>query len=417
MPLWKQFGVSLALAVTGVAFAVKSWLRGNPARNWPVAGHGLGLVFLWSAVMLVATVSQVRFSYYLGVSVALFAGSACDLAMRWVERLRPKGVAGPQADVAADAAPRVFGVARAVAVIVLSVAVAAAAAKRFDRDRHAESEITEDWFDAMSWMRDNTPEPFGDASAYFRTRADDLGSAASQRAAYGVMTNWPGGYWVTRIARRIPNANPRQTQVAETSSFMLAEDPAEGGRILDALRSRYVVLDMPLLGDVFAGDHRWFGSFYGVAKTAGRWPGDYCELFETAGGTTSRTYCYPKYYRTMAVRLYAFGGRAILPEAVSAIRVGPPASRSGLARVLGERSFPSYDAADLFIRSRPGERWRIASSDPLVSCVPLVALNGYVRVYRASGTQQANDGRSRVPTLQIYEYRGAATTPGAGSGE
>ena len=72
LPLWNQFGPCLFLAILG---GVRYWLAYE-------SRHARGtLLMVWTGVMIAATFAQVRFAYYLGVNVALFAGFACDAAL------------------------------------------------------------------------------------------------------------------------------------------------------------------------------------------------------------------------------------------------------------------------------------------------------------------------------------------------
>jgi hypothetical protein len=111
----------------------------------------------------------------------------------------------------------------------------------------------------------------------------------------------------------------------------------------------------------------------------------------------------------MAVRLYAFGGRAVLPSSVTAI-FWADGSSGRSKRLVGQRTFATFEEASRFVASQPSTRWRIASSDPLTSCVPLEALPEYRQVFRSIGEQPTSTGQPGPSFVQIYE-RG----PGASS--
>jgi len=71
-----------------------------------------------------------------------------------------------------------------------------------------------------------------------------LAQAASAHP-YGVLVWWDFGYWVTRLAHRIPSANPKQTQAKEVTAFLLAETAEAAGAAL-ALLDRQQQLLLPL---------------------------------------------------------------------------------------------------------------------------------------------------------------------------
>lgn len=381
VPLWKEFTSGLFLALLGGI-----WYLLRPGAL--TSARSL-LMLVWTAVIFAATLGQVRFSYYLGVNVALLAGFACDELLASVQRFRP--AAGREWRLGASLA------------LLLIVAVPSGAAIRAEWGR--EPGVTDDWYDALQWLQRNTPEPFGTPDAYDRP---ELAQAASAHP-YGVLVWWDFGYWVTRLAHRIPSTNPKQTQAKKVAAFLLAEtaDAAEATlALLD--HPRYVLVNGELQSFFVdsAGQHD--GIFGGIARWLGRTT-DYCQQYELPGDSTpprTQIYCFPTYYQTMLVRLYAFGGRAVMPKAVTAIR-WTDGERDGrlVKRLEQPMTFAGTAEAERFIASRPTEHWRIASADPLVSCVPLEALTDFRQVFGSLGRQETSSGGLGPSTVQIYESR------------
>ena len=62
------------------------------------------------------------------------------------------------------------------------------------------------WFDAMLWLRDNTPQPFGDAGYYYARYGHE-----NPPAAFTIMNWWDQGYWIVQTAHRVPVSNPTQS--------------------------------------------------------------------------------------------------------------------------------------------------------------------------------------------------------------
>ncbi|MEQ1759694.1 MAG: oligosaccharyl transferase, archaeosortase A system-associated [Vicinamibacterales bacterium] len=363
-PLWNQFTGSLVLAL----FALPA-VTGRSVRDGRVR-----LLLVWGAVSLIATVGQVRFAYYLAVSVALLAGYACDVMLSWRFLDHPY--------------------AKANAVLLLTAAIAAPGAPRLYQQAGANSSLSPDWFDALQWIRSNTPEPYSDPDAYFT-------GAGAENEGYGVMTWWDYGYWVTRIARRPPNTNPRQTQVMDVADFYLSTEPERARELLDEFEAKYVIADASLA--ISATRRGEVGGFFPyIATVGGRDPGSYCQLYRVPPREDDRPvlYCFPEYFQTMAIRLYAFGGRAVTPTRVWAIDVD--ASAPGLRPLVRrERSFRSYEEALQFTEADPSGRWRVASKDTKATPIPLEALTGLTRVYQSFG----REGRDGPAQVQIFEYR------------
>src|SRR5207249_7209467 len=101
------------------------------------------LLFVWSTVMFLATLGQNRFVYYLVVNVAVLTGYACSKGFE---------LAGFRGILRWVAIPILFFL---VYYPNLGLAIDASAHDLGPGD---------DWFDALSWMKQNTPDPFQDSS-------------------------------------------------------------------------------------------------------------------------------------------------------------------------------------------------------------------------------------------------------------
>jgi oligosaccharyl transferase (archaeosortase A-associated) len=377
IPLWNEFGPSLLLAIVG-GFICLVGSRLEPRR-------GL-LLLIWTCVLLAATFAQVRFTYYLGVNIALLAGHGADALLRAVESRRRQM--------------------RVITAVVALAVIASPLAARLRAERHKPSNLSDDWYDALQWLNTRTPEPLGDPDAYYRTDYSLDANNRTSTSTYGVLAWWDYGYFIVRVGRRVPVTNPRQTRVTHVAKYLLAQDAAKAESLADDVGARYVVVDAMLQSRIQVGSFKTNGFFGAVTIAAGRKPTDFCEEFDTSGEDTSdqgpRLYCYPAYYRAMAVRLYAFGGRAVLPSSVTAISWADGASGHA-KRLARQRTFATFEEASRFVASEPSQRWRIASSDPLTSCVPLEALPEYRQVFRSIGQQPTSAGEPGPSLVQIYE--------------
>ncbi len=382
IPFWKEFSSSLFLALLGGIWYL---LRPNAFTSTRSL-----LLLVWTGVIFAATLGQMRFSYYLGVNAALLAGFACDELLASVQRFRP----------AAGGVWR-FGPSLA---LLLIVAVPSGAAIKAEWG--GETGVTEDWYDALQWLQQNTPEPFGTPDAYDKPEL----AQAARAHPYGVLVWWDFGYWVTRLAHRIPSANPKQTQAKEVAAFLLAETPEAAEAALALLdQPRYILVNAELQAFIVESAGQHDGLFGGIAPWLDRKSTEYCQQYELPGDSTpprTQIYCFPKYYQTMLVRLYAFGGRAVTPKTVTAIR-WTDGERDGrrVKRLEQPMTFTGTAEAERFIGSRPTEHWRIASADPLISCTGLDALADFHPVFRSAGMQRMASGEVGPATVQIYEYR------------
>ena len=109
--------------------------------------------------------------------------------------------------------------------------------------------------------------------------------------------------------------------------------------------------------------------------------------------------------QTMLVRLYNFSGQAYEPEEYVAVRsqVGRATGRE-TQEIIEVRRWATYDEALAFL-SGAGSDWRLVSADPLVSAVPLTALQQFTPVYESEAEtfMQAQ----LLPEVRVYRYAGA----------
>ena len=165
-------------------------------------------------------------------------------------------------------------------------------------------------------MRTSTPEPFGDP-AFFYARYPRREYGPDYRyppSAYSVMAWWDYGYWIVDVARRIPVTNPDPGERSVAADFFLAQSEQEAIPLLQAWRTRYVVVDerlplWPSSGEVMVGD---FPAFFEYSRAHRR--DDYLMLaYESNadGKPAPKMFYLPAYYRSMAIRLFVFGGQAV----------------------------------------------------------------------------------------------------------
>lgn len=404
---WLHFTTGFFAALAAMPILLIRAVRRNDAS--------VLLIILWSAFMLAATLGQNRFSYYSGINVALLSAwlggavlTGCgrrlfDAAQRPRGRRDTGETPGPQV----RSAPRVaaFGLILAgvlAALVYPNVAPALDMASRSTAPHP-------DWYEALTWMRSNTPEPFGDANAYL-ARFDPPPAGASfdePSTAYGVMSWWDYGYWIMRIGRRIPSANPTQHNAAVASRFFTAQDEAAACGILDRLGARYVVVDA-LMGLVqVGGSGRFVGKFVGVASWSDRPPSDYLEDYyapSKSGGLVKATVYYPAFYRSLFNRLYVFRGLPVTPRQTTVLSFRNDRDEAGnpIKVVTALRDFDDYDEAERYRRTLPPETTRLVGRTPFLTCVPLEGLEHFRLIHQSPTVIGARFGQP-VSYVEIYE--------------
>jgi len=159
------------------------------------------------------------------------------------------------------------------------------------------------WYEALTWMKGNTPEPGLDYYALyeeppFNETANKYEVYNYPEPAYSVISWWDYGHWITRIGRRIPVANPLgqdgiggpyRENTPGASVFFIANNEPAANEIADALDVKYVVSDF-MMADIW-------NSYYNKYGAMTVWAGD-----------PERYSSLSYYYTTMEARLHMFDG-------------------------------------------------------------------------------------------------------------
>jgi len=369
------------------------------------------LLVVWSLIILAVTLAQRRFGYYFAVNIALLTGylSWRVLEMAGFRELTAKAVeaakeiGGKKARLPKGGFPVTLNRAvMALAVLVIFFVVffwnieparIVASTARF-----APSDA---WVSSLTWLKENTPEPFGDSDAYYQLHElPPLGESYQySESAYGVLAWWDYGYWITRIAHRLPVANPSQSPQALTSvaSFFTSQDEELASEIAQEKDLAYVVIDHETA----------LGKFWAVATWAGQEQTEYFDIYlvPQENQLARVQLFYPEYYRSLASRLYNFDGKAVIPEDIIVISYQEQADEEGniYKVVTSAEQFAIFGEAEAYLLSQETANYRIVGVNPLSSPVPLEALEHYQLIYSSeSGVKFPNWGS--VPAVKIFEY-------------
>ncbi|RIK67279.1 MAG: hypothetical protein DCC65_06940 [Planctomycetota bacterium] len=419
MPLWEMFGTTFPIAAIGLV------LLGCRAVMRPRAPRVLFMV--WSAIVIGAMFGQGRFSYYAAPVIAILVAWTCRActAAAWSLTTRramnrrepvPRARRQNRVETAGESkgdSERVRGniwCTGAVAVASLAIAFVPNA-RRLPEVVSFYDGPSAEWSEALTWLRKNSPEPFGNAEAYFAAcaGAGEARERLDYSRAYGVMSWWDYGYWISGIARRPPNSNPTQAGAVPSARFLLAQTEEEAWRILDDAGSRYIVLDWLLPRWEKPGDRRVRGKFSALPV----WTGDALNAFyervvmKTPDGRIARVFLYyPPYFQSALVRMFIFScGPVRVGRPVKVYTLGKRDGRGeNLRMVTSMREFDTYESARAFVEQTGDENTVIASESPFVSCIPMSGLRRIRLVHRSPTTVATIHGRSVSP-VAVFEYR------------
>jgi len=400
---WSNFTTSFFISFISLVMIVYIVVKGKNADKT--------LFLVWSMIMLIAVLGQRRFGYYYAINVALLTGyfSWKMLDIAGLSRLlaKSKEVVGAvkkfkkkKKKTREKAEPRTFMQPRGTWVRVIVVGIVIFFVVFFPNIGRAEalanrpSIMDEGWYSSCLWLRDNSPEPFGDPNFYYELYETPF---HYPETAYGVMSWWDYGYYIMQISHRIPNANPGQAGAVRAGKFFTAQNESSANELADDLGTKYVVIDsaMPI------------GKFYAMVEWAGGSVDEFYEVYylpTEEGGQWIPLY-YPAYYYSTVARLYNFDGKAV--PSTQPIVISYEENELGgekYKEITSGQYFSSYEDARAYIAAQTSGNYEIVGESPFSSIVPLEELASYERVYQSEATTTV--AGQTLPSIKIFKYLG-----------
>lgn len=272
------------------------------------------LLLVWSIIILLIMLAQNRFAYYYAVNVAVLSGGLASLILhitQW-DRLRDAYESGPREALRHLRVWHIIAVLLIAGIFIYPPADVTSRAAQWGPVSPGYYE----WHEALTWMRENTPDPGLD---YYGTyKMPPRGEPYPYpETAYGVMSWWDYGHIITYWAHRIPNANPFQSGIGGgknhepgASTFLTAQSEEEANRILDAIGrgvngkpgARYVVSNAYMAYAILTVFAEWNESNTGY----------YTQVNAMQNGeVVPVTIPTEKYFNTMESKLHIFDGKGL----------------------------------------------------------------------------------------------------------
>ena len=268
------------------------------------------LVLIFAGFTLLMTLTQVRFDYYFVIAVAAANAFLVREVYRFVD------LDDVRRDVTNIKPYQVLIVVAIIFVVAGPLVVTGSTMQAADQSANpGESQL---WDGSLEWMEENTPAPGaygsgGDADLDYYGTYDITDDFDYSDGAYGVMSWWDYGHFITTGAERIPVANPFQQNADEAADFLLADEEQEALEILEedsgeASGTRYVMVDYQL---GYAATRKYnapsaFETRHGVSG------GDLGVTVFNQGGQNIGVHT-QRGYESMRVRLYQHHGSAQEP--------------------------------------------------------------------------------------------------------
>ena len=118
--------------------------------------------------------------------------------------------------------------------------------------------ISGSWLETTAWLETHTPDPGVD---YFRVYQKDGFSYPG--TAYGILSWWDFGHYITFIGKRIPVTNPFQDHLIGpngAAAFYMSDSETNASGIIQSMGAHYVITDTSLATDKFQPLATWYNS-------------------------------------------------------------------------------------------------------------------------------------------------------------
>jgi len=204
--MWNSFNFSIILFICGIIILI--YYRNNKTI----------FLLVWTLWMVFLTLLHQRFQYYLTIPLVLVSGICISECLKWDKKNYFK-------------------------LIILLIAGGCIAMSVYNDINYVvnnKDRLSPEWVNTMEWIRENTLNPgidyYGDYSGFIYPEQ-----------AYGVVSLWDYGHWITTLGHRISVANPFQQGVVETSNYFLSKNLTEANDILKKMNGKYVIIDSNML--------------------------------------------------------------------------------------------------------------------------------------------------------------------------
>jgi oligosaccharyl transferase (archaeosortase A-associated) len=393
---WSSFNWGLALLAAGLVVLCVLWMK----KRYP--SHLFTLI--WAAVILFSTIIHARYEYYLAPVVALVSGIGAVCIIGWSRAKAPEGARNKE--TAKEYPGRRKHAGEAVVLLLVLFTIFSLYADVTAPSGFQTTIITDDWVTTMDWISGNTPDPGVDYIGQYT----ESGWRYTPEA-YGIISLWDSGHWITFLGKRIPNSNPFQDNVLgknSTTAFLMAGSEPDAEQVAENLGSRFVITDIKLANTKFENTAIWYNSSQG----SGYYTMNFLAPGQGEAGYTPLTMITPPYYTTMIARLQDFDGTMVTPS--QAYYIEYRTGTGGIPVVTRLLPLPYGEALAMeqeFSRQmHPGMAAGVFSSSLTVPLSEVPALKHYRLIYESPGV----DPLSGLHEVKVFERVNGAKISGEG---
>jgi len=444
---YSSFNLAIILAVAGfLLLCYQIYRKGR---------HEHIFFVIWSVIIFIITLQHLRYEYYFAVNVALLA-SLCivigletgiaymgnltclfrssahppesgphderkvPLKKQSKAKIKPsKRTTTPYA-IHKLKKRQIIGVLLVIAIILLTaLTIGMSIQNDLDYSTSPILLINKNWVETMNWLPAHTPDPgvnyFGDYQK---------NNFSFPKTAYGILSWWDYGHYITFIGKRIPITNPFQDNLvgpSNAAAFYMADSENEATTIAQSMGARYIITDSSTATDKFESLATWYDSNTGVTT--------YIKSFFTQnpqkpGQLLQLNAEFPPYFRTTLIRLHNFDGSMQVPGKVAYLEYTEENRNGLLYPMVTTAQFLNVTEATIAIRKfgqQPhGNSQAIMVGQFLQPLEWVPAIQHFRLVHESPGDSpdisiHDNSGAENLKMVKVFEFVKGAHIKGEGT--
>ncbi|USZ68042.1 oligosaccharyl transferase, archaeosortase A system-associated [Halorussus salilacus] len=417
--VFQEYGLMLFTAVVAAVWMVVRTYRTNDHRA------EYFLVLVWSAFIFAAAFTQVRFNYYLVVPVAVlnaYLFGRTLAAVNLTDREAFTDIEGYQVLTV------VFILLLVLPVLVFPATIGTTGNPVIDRTQTAMSVgasagpgAVTNWGGTLDWMANETPAEgtFGGADnemEHYGTFDQQDSDFDYPDGAYGVMSWWDYGHWITTQGERIPHANPFQEGAPTAAEYLLAPSEPDADAVLDDLSEddeeiRYVMADWQMAepSSKFSAPTVFNDDVESTDFSTQVYAGLTDQQSQPQMLLNMKD---QRYYRSQVARLYLYHGSAVEPSPIVVDYDRVPGLNSDAA--VGEPTGPNSSVVQRFDSMEEAREYveedgsaQVGGIGPFPSeRVPALEHYRLVKQSESSGTQSREYAQTLQREMQLLQEAG-----------
>lgn len=244
-PAYYHFGLTFFFAIPAIAWMALRVYEKRELKDM--------VMLLWAIALFIALWGQNRFAYYFAAVCAVYAALALD---KIFEKFHVYALAEKKRD---------FSKLRVVIAILLAILLIYPTYSLAESQSRGVGALNKQWFEAMVWLRNNTPDSGYEEYYYQLYPPGKPGEKYDYPfETYGVISWWDYGHWILAIGKRMAIANPFQQgignfydEIPGAAPFFVTRNESYAEKIAEELNVRYVVSDVEMATGKFYAMATW----------------------------------------------------------------------------------------------------------------------------------------------------------------